>query len=97
MVNYVCMCIISRRTHVVWPPRCCDLALLDYYLWGAVKDKCYADKPETIDVLNDNIREAIGKIQLPTIDKLKNLNDRVGYCMDSQEAIWMKLFSIIKR
>ena len=39
---------------------------LDYYLWGAVKDKCYADKPETIDALKDNIREAIDEIQLHT-------------------------------
>ena len=37
-------------------------AALDYYLWGAVKDKCYADKPETIDALKDNIREAISEI-----------------------------------
>ena len=37
-------------------------APLDYYLCGALKDKCYADKPETIDVLKDNIREAIGEI-----------------------------------
>ena len=28
-------------------------------LWGAVKDKRYADKPETIDTLKDNIREAV--------------------------------------
>ena len=55
--------------------------LFDYYLWGAVKDKCYADKPETIDALKDNIRDAIGKIQLHTIDNvLKNWTDRVGYC-----------------
>ena len=26
-----------------------------------VKDNCYADKPETIDALKDNIREPIGK------------------------------------
>ena len=37
--------IISRRADVVWPPRSCDLTLLDYYLWGANKDKYYADKP----------------------------------------------------
>ena len=43
--------IISRRADVVWPPRSCDLTPLDYYLWGAVKDKCYADNPETIDAL----------------------------------------------
>ena len=43
------------------------------------KDKCYADKPETIDALNDNIRDAIGEIQLHTIDNvLKNLTDSVG-------------------
>ena len=39
------------RPDVVWAPRSCDLTPLDYYLLGAVKDKCYADKPETIDAL----------------------------------------------
>ena len=52
--------IISHKADVVWPPRSCDLIPLDYYLLGAIKDKCYADKPETIDALKDNIREAIG-------------------------------------
>ena len=50
----------------------------DYYLWSAVKDKCNADRAETIDALKDNIREAIGEIQLHTIDNvLKNLTDPV--------------------
>ena len=31
----------------------------DYYLWDAVKDKCYVDKPNTIDALKDNSREAM--------------------------------------
>ena len=77
--------IISRRADVVWPPRSCDLTKLDYYLWGAVKVKCYADKPETIAALRDNICEAIGEIQLRTINKvLKNWTHRVGYCMASR-------------
>ena len=77
--------IISHRADVVWPPRSCDLTPLDYYLWGAVKDKCYADKPEIIDALKGNIREAIGEMQLHTIDNvLKNWTDRVDYCMASQ-------------
>ena len=63
----------SRRTDVFWPPWSCDLTPLDYYLWGAIKEKCYADKPETIVSLKDNIREAIGEKQLHTIDNvLKN-------------------------
>ena len=64
------MCIISRRADVVWPPRSCNLTPLDYYMWGAVKDKWYADKPETINALKDNIREAIVGIQLLIIDNV---------------------------
>ena len=62
--------ISSRRADVVWPSRSCELTPLDYYLWGAVNDKYYADKPETIDDLKDNIRKAIGEIQLHTIDNV---------------------------
>ena len=77
-------CIISRRADVIGPPRSCDLTPFDYYLWDAFKDKCYADKPETIDALKDNIREAIGEIQLHIIENvLKHWNDRVDYCMAS--------------
>ena len=77
--------IISRRADVVWPPRSCDLTPLDFYLQGAVKDKCYADKTETINALKDNIREAIGEIRLHTIDNvLQNWSDRVVYCMASR-------------
>ena len=79
--------IISRSTDVVWPLRICDLSPLDYYLWGAVKDRCYADKLETIDALKDNIREANGEIQVHTIDNvLKNWSDRVGDCMASRDS-----------
>ena len=63
--------IISRRANVVWPPRSCDFTPLDYYLWDAVKDKRYAEKPKTIDDLKDNIRESIGEVQLHTIDIFK--------------------------
>ena len=50
--------IISHRTNVIWPPRSCDLTPLGYYWWADVKDKCYVNKPETIDALKDNIGEA---------------------------------------
>ena len=69
--------IISRRADVVWPHRSCDLTPLDYYLWVAVRNKSYADKLQTIDALKDNIREAIGEIQLHTMaNMLKNWTDR---------------------
>ena len=57
---------------------------MDYYFRGAFKGKHDAGKPETIDDLKDNIREAIGKIQLHTIGNvLKNWTDRIGNCMAS--------------
>ena len=76
--------IISRRGNVVWPPGSCVLTPFDYNLWGAVKDKCYADKRETIDALKDSIREAIGEQLHTIVNVLKNWTDRVGYCMASR-------------
>ena len=77
--------IISRKADVVWLPQSCNLTPLDYYLWGAIKDKSYADKPEKIHALRDNILEAIGKIQLHTIDNVfTNWTDREGYCIASR-------------
>ena len=56
---------------------------LDYYLRGAVKDKCYDDKLER--ALKDNIRDLIGELQLHTIDNvIKNWTNRVGYYMASR-------------
>ena len=65
--------IINRRADVIWKPWRSDLTPLDYNLCGAVKDKCYAGKPETTVALENSIREAIGEIQMHTIDNvLKN-------------------------
>ena len=60
--------IIRRTADVLWPPRSYDFTPLDYYLWGAVKDNYYTDKPKTIDALKYNIREAIREIQLHIIN-----------------------------
>ena len=51
--------IISLKADEVWPPRSCDLIPMGYYLWGAVKDKCHADKPEQINALKDNVHKVL--------------------------------------
>ncbi|GFT09609.1 uncharacterized protein TNCV_4947811 [Trichonephila clavipes] len=51
--------LISRFGPVNWPPRSCDLTPLDYFLRGYVKSLVYADKPQTLDHLEDNIRRVI--------------------------------------
>ena len=55
--------IISRNSDINWPPRSCDLSPLDYFLWGAVKNKCYANHPETIDALKHEIEVAIHEME----------------------------------
>ena len=77
--------IISRNSDVNWPPRSCDLTSLDYFLWGAVKDKCYTNYPETIEALKHEIEVAIRGIETQTIDNvLANSVDRMGYSKASR-------------
>ncbi|GFX65331.1 DUF4817 domain-containing protein [Trichonephila clavipes] len=55
--------LISPFGHVNWAPRSCDLTPLDYFLLGYVKSLVYADKPQTLDHLEDNIRRVIADIR----------------------------------
>ena len=48
--------IISQNANVNWPPCSYDLTPLDYFLWGIVKDECYANQPETIQELKYEIK-----------------------------------------
>src|ERR1700712_2636076 len=51
--------VISRRGDHNWPPRFCDLTLLDFFLWGHLNEKVYTNSPASIQDLKDGIREAI--------------------------------------
>ncbi|GFU45876.1 transposase [Trichonephila clavipes] len=62
--------LISRFGPVNWPPRSCDLTLLDYFLWGYVKSLVYADKPQTLDHLEDNIRRVIADIRPQMLEEV---------------------------
>lgn len=77
--------IISRNGPVNWPPRSCDLSPLDYFLWGYVKSKVYADKPETIQQLEDNIRGVIAQIQPDLLRRVcDNWTSRLRYIRASR-------------
>ncbi|GFX77903.1 transposable element Tc3 transposase [Trichonephila clavipes] len=72
--------LISRFGPVNWPPRPCDLAPLDYFLWGYEKLLVYADKPEAPDHLEDNIRRVIADIQPQMLEKvIENWTFRLDY------------------
>ncbi|GFV20094.1 transposable element Tcb2 transposase [Trichonephila clavipes] len=72
--------LISRFGPVNWPPRTCDLTPLDYFLWGYVKSLVYADKPQTLDHLEDNIRCVIADIRPQMLEKvIENWTSRLDY------------------
>ncbi|GFV18497.1 transposable element Tc3 transposase [Trichonephila clavipes] len=77
--------LISRFGPVNWPPRSCDLTLLDYFLWGYVKSLVYADKPQTLDHLEDNIRRVIADIRPQMLEKIiENWTSRLDYIRASR-------------
>ena len=58
---------------------------LDYFLSGAIKDKCYEKHPETIEALKHEIEVAIEEIRPEKIENvLKNWIDRMRYCRGSR-------------
>ncbi|GFU08163.1 uncharacterized protein TNCV_3766161 [Trichonephila clavipes] len=77
--------LISRFGPVNWPPRSCDLTPLDYFLWGYVKSLVYADKPQTLDHLEDNIRRVIADIRPQMLEKvIENRTSRLDYIRASR-------------
>ncbi|GFV76060.1 uncharacterized protein TNCV_1456571 [Trichonephila clavipes] len=79
--------LISRFGPVNCPPRSCDLTPLDYFLWGYVKSLIYADKPQTLDHLEDNIHRVIADIRPQMLEKvIKNWTSRLDYIRVSRDS-----------
>ncbi|GFW44687.1 DUF4817 domain-containing protein [Trichonephila clavipes] len=77
--------LISRFGPVNWPPSSCDLTPLDYFLWGYVKSLVYADKTQTLDHLEDNIRRVIADIRPQMLEKvIENWTSRLDYIRASR-------------
>jgi hypothetical protein len=55
--------VTSRNGDQNWPQRSCDLTPCDIFLWGFVKSRVYANKPQTIPELKAEIRCVIGEIE----------------------------------
>ncbi|GFV75779.1 transposable element Tc3 transposase [Trichonephila clavipes] len=87
--------LISRFGPVNWPPRSCDLSPLDYFLWGYVNSLNYADKPQTLDHLEDNIRRVIADIRPQMLEKvIKNWTSRLNYIRASRGSSMPEIFKM---
>lgn len=77
--------IISIRGEVDWPPRSCDLTPLDFFLWGYLKSKVYANNPTTTQDLKHNIRNEIEAIDPLILQKvIDNFDIRMLACNRSR-------------
>ncbi|GFW27273.1 transposable element Tc3 transposase [Trichonephila clavipes] len=89
--------LISRFGPANWPPRSCDSTPLDYFLWGYVKSLVYADKPQTLDHLEGNIRRVIADIRPQMLEKvIENWTSRLDYIRASRDSHMLEiLFKIL--
>ncbi|GFW07328.1 hypothetical protein TNCV_865001 [Trichonephila clavipes] len=61
------------------------ICFVDYFLWGYAKSLVYADKPQTLDHLEDNIRRVIADIRPQMLEKvIENWTSRLDYIRASR-------------
>ncbi|GFS72812.1 transposable element Tc3 transposase [Trichonephila clavipes] len=76
--------LISRLVPVNWPPRSCDLTPLDYFC-GDMQKWGYAEKPQTLDHLEDNICRVIADIRPQMLEKvIEHWTSRLDYIRASR-------------
>ena len=74
---------VGRRGSIEWPARSPDLTAFDYWLWGYLKEKVHARKPQDIDMLKLVIEEEIRAIPLNMYHNAMNdFPKRCQLCLD---------------
>ena len=68
-----------------WPPRSCNLALLDYFLWDYVKGQVYKNNPQTISELKAEIIRVVSEIE-PQLcaNVINNFDKRIANYKDAR-------------
>jgi hypothetical protein len=80
---------IGRNAPVLWPPRSPDLSVLDFYLWGAIKDKVYKETYASIDELRVAVIEAFNNVDGRSLRKATNsVLKRCNICFNNNGGIF---------
>jgi hypothetical protein len=70
---------IGRDGPTPWPPRSPDITLLDYFLWGYIKDKVFSTPVPGTTNLKARISDPFATI---TEDMLENKSREIYYPLD---------------
>jgi len=74
---------IGRDGPTLWPPRSPGITLLDFFLWGYVKDKVFSTPVPDITNLKARITDAFATI---TKDMLEKTRKKIDYPLDILRA-----------
>ncbi|XP_011882183.1 PREDICTED: uncharacterized protein LOC105569928 [Vollenhovia emeryi] len=83
--------LISHFGDMHWPARSPDLTVPDFFLWGFLKSRVYANKPQALAALKENIRHEAANISPDVLKKaMENaikraqmvINNGVGHLTD---------------
>ena len=74
---------IGRRGPIEWPARSPDLTPTDFFLWGVIKDRVYATKPQNLQALKDAISTEMGRLPMELCQKAcQAVSERLQLCKD---------------
>lgn len=76
-----------------WPPYSPDLNPCDYFLWGYIKDHCYADNPKTVDELVGAIKKTTGGVTNDMLERVfDSFRKRIEFCANSNGAHFENMY-----
>lgn len=80
---------IGRNAPIEWPARSPDLSVLDFFLWGVLKDTVYKRTYETIDDLREAVLVAFNNIDRRKVRNATNsVVKRCNLCINNNGGIF---------
>ncbi len=74
---------IGRRGWIDWPARSPDLTPTDFFLWGVIRDRVYATKPQNLQALKDAIITQMRSLpQKFCQNAYQSVRERLQLCKD---------------
>ncbi|KAJ4433216.1 hypothetical protein ANN_15473 [Periplaneta americana] len=81
--------LLSNWTMNLWPSRSPDLTTPNFFLWGYLKDRVYATRPQTLDDLKHNITQEIQAIDNRVLQRVaSNMERRLSCALCRMEDIF---------